>query len=988
MLIDQTVSQWFQDPEFVKLPTSDKRETLAHYFNTELVDDEFHGLSRAEQERTRNNFINSHVEAFRPEPPSRSLGADLANVAKRAPAGIGELLLQGVAMHDRLADRVAIKAPAVGLAGGAEESPGFDLKDWAAKKAGELADWKEDKLPMSKETMSGGVRGAVTQGVESAMVSLGSKLPATAAGLAMGGLPGAVAGYLTGVPLFGAAQYNEAERRYLDSGYAPAEAAEAARLEAYSEMGFEGVSDVLELLTLGAGRVLTAPAKEIMKESLESMLAGSWKQVVKKGAAVTASEAAGELANAGTQAEIQKHYETGTREFWGAVNDQLGPVGVASLIFGGLGGGLHMANIRQTRQALVEPVPDGLEEKEYSRRRLRRVEAVGEVEKAIKAVSPNLAAQWRTHADQVVAANNAFDLGMTFDEAAAIPVDDTMAGSGRDVADASLAEARLNEQQAAEQQRRLEKRQQVLEAERQTAQAEKAFVAAVVDEQAQAAMSPPAESMPAEDLTAEEMSPAQQMMQDGTIPGLDAAPAQQETAPAGEPVGDDSQVMPGVNPAADAAFVRQLVEEQQAVPTNELSPAGAVKTDGVATLTGRKKSGPAERNLPPNLQAAMEQRLLNKEAPQEGKAARTKEEQLQRAQALELLRSKRRENFTSDQQYLDKLKEARDVLQRLGLREDKIEVAEAERLIPFWEKNVAEATEEAPPVTGENTRSSEPVPLVARPEAMVDPAAAWEHTPAVFARSWEVAQSHAEEEEKKVAGRIAAIKPVLEKLKTSKINKVSARRKVLEQELSDLEKKPQSVLGMYKQQHVQTLNAITEEAARRAQLAGVPEEDIEEFKDDFMARIQPIQPFEPIYRDHKISAIFQEVVDEFLAVPGAVENGQGAQPTKTSQPPSGEEEDIGQPTAAAAHPAQPELVEVKVETVPAQATQVEDKQVGKEPAQAQVFPPAELAGIKVKLKVELPDGQTGTYEVPAAKALADVDEEIRLYELILDCVRK
>jgi len=609
-MLSQTVSQWFKNPEFEKLPTSTKREAIGNYFDQRVANDEFSQLAAEEQERARNNFVNTHVETFRPEAPSRSFGADLANTVKRAPAGIMEMLLAGVAMHDRLADRVALKGP--GLPGGEEESQGFDLKDWATKKAGQLADWKEDKYPLSKESGQGGFRGAVTQGVESAAVSLGSKAPGVAVGFAAGGLPGAVVGYLTGVPLFGAAQYQEAERRYLDSGYGPEEAAAAARKEAYSEMGWEGASDVFELLTLGSGRLLTAAGKQTMKEGLESVLAGSWRQAVKKGAAVTGAEAAGELGNVGTQAEIQRHYEVGTDEFWQAINKQLGPVAVASVIFGGLGGGLHMANISQARKALSEPVADGLDEKEASRQRINRTAAVGEVEKAIKAVSPNLAKQWRTYADQVVANNAPFDLTKPVEEeAGSARQDETMAAAGQDAADNALAEERQKEQSAELERQRLEKRAAALEAERQAAAGEKAFVAALVDEQQQAAAAPPdpaqqpAEEL-AEQLAPEEMSPAQQMMQgDAARPPAPASSSSPVDGQAMPTAAGESPVLPGANPAADAAFVRQLVDEARQETNGrpeDTAPAPAPvlpekKNDATATLTGKKSQDQKAKDI-------------------------------------------------------------------------------------------------------------------------------------------------------------------------------------------------------------------------------------------------------------------------------------------------------------------------------------------------------------------------------------------------------
>lgn len=651
MMLDQTASQWFQDPEFAKLPTKDKRQVLANYFDGELADDEFRALESQVQDRTRNNFVNSHIEAHQPAAPSRSFGADLANTVKRAPAGILQMFLQGLAMHDRLADRVEISAPAVGLARGSEEVPGLDLKEWAAKKAGEVADDAEDKLPFSQESRQGGVRGAVTQGVESALVSLGSKLPTTVAGLAAGGPLGAAAGYLLGVPLFGASQYNEAEQRYLDAGYAPEEAGEAARKEAYSEMGFEFGSDLLELLTLGSGRVLTAAGKPILKESLESILSGSWRQAAKKGAAVTFAEATGELANVGTQAEIQRHYEVGNQEFWTAIGDQLGPVGVASVIFGALGGGLHMANIRQTRKALEDPVPDGLDEKEARWRKLQRVAAVQEVEKAIAKHSPALARTWRASADQVVAANTPFDLTRPLEELEAVPQDDAMAGPGHDAIDTGLEDSRRAAQQQAVKEQRQAARRQAMEQERQAAERERDFVKTLVAEQ--------------------------QEGQGGAATPGGYLPPEPALTSHGQPLGQ--------------ALMDEMGTGQ------EQKPAPGKKTDAAATLTGNAAFLKRKEEI--------ERRRQERESQPE----RTPEEQREREQALTLLRDKRVDDFPSAAEYLAGLKEAREVLARQLIRGDETYVKEADRLIPHWEKKVAEAAQAAqgePPANGKKAAAS------------------------------------------------------------------------------------------------------------------------------------------------------------------------------------------------------------------------------------------------------------------------------------------
>jgi hypothetical protein len=57
------------------------------------------------------------------------------------------------------------------------------------------------------------------------------------------------------------------------------------------------------------------------------------------------------------------------------------------------------------------------------------------------------------------------------------------------------------------------------------------------------------------------------------------------------------------------------------------------------------------------------------------------------------------------------------------------------------------------------------------------------------------------------------------------------------------------------------------------------------------------------------------------------------------------------------------------------------------PEREPVFTEKELSGLKVKVKGLLPNGKVGTYSEDAQKALADIDEEISLYDKIRNCVK-
>lgn len=410
-------------PEYTALNDRDKASVQDSFFKQHVEPHKaFKSLSDPEKETVRQKFFAPAVEpapqapAAAPQAPAdQGWMGDLSNqVLGQVPLQIGETLLGGLAAADELLDRLV-----------PEEPGSFNLQDWAGGAKEDMAQKRERFFPMSEDAQNDTPYGWLMQGLGSAGVSLGVKLPAAAIGGGLALVAGAAApvvavsamlGWMTGIPLFGASQYWDALQRNRQAGLSEEDAFHEALLEGGSEMTFEALSDVIDWATLGSGRLLTAPGKEALKKSLTQMLKGSWKQAAKKGAVVFGSEFSTEMMNIGTQAEIQRYHGVGTARFWEAMADQVGPVAVASIIFSGVGGGISLHQARQVKQQLQTVIPDDVPADAARRMAAQRVAAVSEVRKAIAETNPDLADQFATYAYQAVLANQPINMSDPVDE--------------------------------------------------------------------------------------------------------------------------------------------------------------------------------------------------------------------------------------------------------------------------------------------------------------------------------------------------------------------------------------------------------------------------------------------------------------------------------------------------------------------------------------------------------------------------------------------
>jgi len=247
------------------------------------------------------------------------------------------------------------------------------------------------------------------EGLRAATTSIAAGLPGAAAGAAIGSLVspgvgtfiGGLLGYATGgATLFGMSEYDSFLEEALNAGVPLDQAEPAAMRSGMYEWSFEFGADLLEGLTLGAGKLASAAGKQALKETVASLFKQGVKSALKRGTGIVGIETASEMLTAGLQAEELQGLGIGSQRFTEAAIHAFGPSLVASMIFAGLG--------EYGRHRVSKRVQNTLKDPEASPE--AREAAVKMVHDAIAPVNEQVAALWQDTAMQAVANNEAIDL--------------------------------------------------------------------------------------------------------------------------------------------------------------------------------------------------------------------------------------------------------------------------------------------------------------------------------------------------------------------------------------------------------------------------------------------------------------------------------------------------------------------------------------------------------------------------------------------------
>lgn len=154
----------------------------------------------------------------------------------------------------------------------------------------------------------------------------------------------------------------------------------------------------------------------------------------------------------------------------------------------------------------------------------------------------------------------------------------------------------------------------------------------------------------------------------------------------------------------------------------------------------------------------------------------------------------------------------------------------------------------------------------------LDPIKMWNQTPRDFQEAWGDAQTHVEEIQNKNKPAIDKLVKQIESLKGQRGKEISEQKKALLEEIDRLQGESLEWDESYQTQQTEALMAIVDEAEQRARKMGVPENQLEDFRDNFGLSISTERPYIEYNWEKPVTQIFDEVVAEYeKAAPVATE---------------------------------------------------------------------------------------------------------------------
>lgn len=245
------------------------------------------------------------------------------------------------------------------------------------------------------------------EGLRSVTSSVIAGAPSAAAGAAIGGPLGAVVGFGLGAgTTFGLAEYDQFMQEAKQSGIKEDDAQKYAVLSAVAEGGFEGVTDILQGLTMGVTTPLTQPGKAALKQGVKQLFKTRITSVLKRQVGTGLLEGGSEVATAAVQTTLRNRVGLSEQDAMMAAGEAFGPAFVAGVIFGGFIEGGNIVNRKKIARALTDEKTDPEQ----------RLAAASEVVKTLRQSDKRLAQIWEQSAQQAIARGEAIDLGLTPEE--------------------------------------------------------------------------------------------------------------------------------------------------------------------------------------------------------------------------------------------------------------------------------------------------------------------------------------------------------------------------------------------------------------------------------------------------------------------------------------------------------------------------------------------------------------------------------------------
>lgn len=186
--------------------------------------------------------------------------------------------------------------------------------------------------------------------------------------------------------------------------------------------------------------------------------------------------------------------------------------------------------------------------------------------------------------------------------------------------------------------------------------------------------------------------------------------------------------------------------------------------------------------------------------------------------------------------------------------------------IPIEEQ--AKPKEEKPPISA--LPQAAPAPTE-KPRGIIPAAEMWNKTPADIQDEWMQASEYVERHQAEVDVQINGVQQKLDSLKGKRDKHVTAQRKELTRQLQELKGLREIPRSEYEDLAIRQSEELAEEARKKAAARGLPEEETDEFIEEFLMESSTERPYVERNWEKTVSQIFDQVLSDYLEKPTAEE---------------------------------------------------------------------------------------------------------------------
>lgn len=171
--------------------------------------------------------------------------------------------------------------------------------------------------------------------------------------------------------------------------------------------------------------------------------------------------------------------------------------------------------------------------------------------------------------------------------------------------------------------------------------------------------------------------------------------------------------------------------------------------------------------------------------------------------------------------------------------------------------------EEKPPKTTALPPQAKAEPAPEKPRGIIPTEEIWKKTPMDIQNEWMKASEFIDKHRGTLDAQIKTVQGELDALKGKRGKEATQKRKEITEQLKTLKAEREAPRGEYEERSIEESMKLADEARKRALEKGLPEEEVDEFVEEFLMESSTDRPYVEYNYKKTVSQIFDEVFDRF-----------------------------------------------------------------------------------------------------------------------------